>query len=166
MAQRFAGRGFLPKRPQRTIWRRHSITQTDRLSSDACVMRHTRGCPAGPCPTLSVRVFPMPMPKRIPIATASHPNVGGAPYGRPFFAPVVPVADDRRPPAFHRQVLRIHVRGTIDLFVSDGIRGHKRLDAYKYLPSNVLPLARLFLVCAQCDLVMVIARPARSVPAR
>ena len=38
MAQRFAGRGFLPKRPQRTIWRRHSITQTDRISSDA--LRH------------------------------------------------------------------------------------------------------------------------------
>ncbi len=69
---------------QRTVWRLHSITQTDCLASDA--FRHTRGCPAGLCPTLSVRVFPMPMSKRIPIATASHPNVG-APYGRPFFAP-------------------------------------------------------------------------------
>lgn len=47
-----------------------------------------------------------------------------------------------------------------------GLNGQQRLDAYKYLPGNVLPLARLFLVCAQCDLVIVVARPARSVPAR
>ena len=70
--------------------------------------------------------FSLCLPKRIPIATASHPNVGGAPYGRPFFAPVVPGAADRRPPAFPRQTLRIRVRGAIDLFISDGIRGPKR----------------------------------------
>ena len=103
----------------------------DRLSlvrshSIGIALRHTRGCPADPCPMLSFGVFTMLMPKRIQIATASHPNVGGARYGHPFFALVVPAADERRLPALPRQALRIRVRGANDLFVSDGIRGHKR----------------------------------------
>lgn len=42
-----------------------------------------------------------------------------------------------------------------------GLNGQQRLDAYKYLPGNVLPWARPFLVCAPYELVMVVARPAR-----
>lgn len=105
---------------QRTIWRRHSITQTDRLASDA--LRHTRGCPAAPVQRSRSGFSLCQAHSRY-----REPSQRGRRAVRP---PVFCAGRSRRrrssSPAFHRQALRIHIRGAIDLFVSDGIRGPKR----------------------------------------